>query len=170
MHTVYHSIYSLCLSKTLCTFQKGSFFPQSVCPIVFLTYICTYTHTWVACVDVACQCEGPCLSQGDGLVKGSLLFGGKLLYLQIAASSPHGGAKHARVCLLISHKRGDCSLTLIHKQRQTFRLLCRPSHSSFFSPSSLEGHPRTLTPEQAWRYSDHTQSLQIGRASCRERV
>lgn len=58
-------------------------------------------------------------------------------------------AKHASVCLLIPHKRTAHSSAFIHKQRQTFSLLCRLVSFSFFhSPPSFLSEPgeaHTLT-------------------------
>lgn len=67
-------------------------------------------------------------------------------------------AKHASVCLLIPHKRTAQSLSLIHKQRQTFPLLCRLlSFSSFYFP------PSSLSPGRAHSYTHPGTSLEVYR-------
>lgn len=68
-------------------------------------------------------------------------------------------AKHASVCLLIPHKRKVYSFVLLHKQRQTFPFIVQAS-SPFFGPFFSEPRKDTVSPEQAWRSSDHTQSKQ----------
>ena len=54
----------------------------------------------------------------------------------------HVRDKHASVCLLIPHKRTAHSFALIHKQRQTFPLLCRLLSFSFFYFSPFLSEPR----------------------------
>lgn len=100
-------------------------------------------------------------SLGDGPVI-SILFGELCdIFANNVVISPWQ-AKHASVCLLIPHKRTANSFVLIHKQRQTFPLLCRLFFLFLlFFPLPLwaqEGRTHTLTPEQAWRSLDHTQS------------
>lgn len=104
-----------------------------------------------------CQREKASFSLGDGPVK-STLFGGLVdIFANNTVISPRR-AKHASVCLLIPHKRPVHSFALIHKQRQTFPLLCRLlSFSLFYFP------PSSLSPGRAHSYTHPGTSLEVFR-------
>ncbi len=94
---------------------------------------------------------------GDGLVKSTLLGGLADVFANNTVISSWR-AKHASVCLLISHKRTAQSDGLIHKQRQTFPLLCRLlSFSLFYFP------PSSLSPGRAYSYTHPGTSLEVFR-------
>lgn len=92
-----------------------------------------------------------------GYLKSTVLGGRVDIFANNMVISPWRD-KHACVCLLIPHKRVVHLFALIHKQRQTFSLLCRLLSFLFYFPLPLWAKKQhTCILQQAWRSSDHTQ-------------
>lgn len=110
-----------------------------------------------------------CTENGSLLLCGgeSKLLGGPVdKFANNTVISPQW-AKHASVCLLIPNKRTVHLFASIHRQRQTFPLLCRPlSFYLFYSPPPFPSEPRKDTLTHSPRnkrggLSDHTQSKDL---------
>lgn len=120
------------------------------------TNIHTGAQFFCSC-DTVCQRKKASFLLGDGLVKSKLLGGLVDIFANNTVIPPRW-AKHASVCLLISHKRGAHSFALIHKQRQTFPLLCR-----LLSFSVLYFPPSSLSPGRVHSYTHPGTSLEVFR-------